>query len=168
MPRSPLLAAGLLGLAFAAALSACDGNDDASQGSVCGPTQATVAAVIDGDTIELDSGERVRYLLVDTPEITGGKDECYGAEAHAFNRDTVGGKEITLTYDELECEDRYGRLLAFISVGDRDINALLVERGFARVLYIAPSGEDRKAEYEALELQAQMGNAGQWGACETE
>jgi len=143
--------------------SACDGAGDA--GSVCGPTEAVVARVIDGDTVELDDGQRVRYLLVDTPEITNGNDECYGTEAADFNRETVEGKTVTLTYDEAECTDDFDRLLAFVSVGDRDVNALLIERGFGRVLFIPPSGEDRRAKYEALEAKAEAGLAGLWGAC---
>ena len=138
-------------------LLACDGPGGDS-GSICGPTEAVVARVIDGDTVELDDGQRVRYLLVDTPEITGGKDECYGAEARDFNRDkTVESKAVTLTYDEAECTDDFDRLLAFISIGGRDINALIIERGFGRVLFIPPSGEDRRDEYEALEARAQAG-----------
>ena len=161
MVRAALTSTGLL----TSVLLACDGPGGDS-GSVCGPTEAVAARVIDGDTIELDDGQRVRYLLVDTPEITNGKDECYGAEARDFNRDTVEGKTVTLSYDEAECTDDFDRLLAFVSIGDRDINALLIERGFARVLFIPPSGEDRRAQYEALEAQAEAGLAGLWGACQ--
>lgn len=154
----------VLAVGTSAGLSvACD-SDDA--GSICGPTQAEVVRVIDGDTVELADGQRVRYLLVDTPEVTGGKDECYGAEARDFNQQTVEGKTVTLIYDEQECTDRYDRLLAFVEVAGRDVNALLIERGFAQVLYIAPSGEDRKAEYEGLQARAEAGLAGQWGACQ--
>lgn len=122
--------------------------------------------VIDGDTVELEDGQRVRYLLVDTPETTGGKDECYGVEAREFNAQTVEGKMVTLTYDEAECQDRYDRLLAFVSIQGREVNALLVERGFAQVLYIPPAGQDRQAEYDALQAKAEAGLAGQWGACQ--
>ncbi len=44
-----------------------------SEGSSCGPSTGVVARVIDGDTIELETGERIRYLLVNAPETTGGK-----------------------------------------------------------------------------------------------
>lgn len=129
----------------------------------CGPARATVARVIDGDTIELASGERVRYLLVDTPEVSGTV-ECYGPEAEAFNASVVAGQEVTLTYD-VECTDRYDRLLAYVSVGDREINAMLVERGYACVLHIAPNGTDRVEEFESLEAAAMQSGAGLWGAC---
>jgi micrococcal nuclease len=131
----------------------------------CGPTEAVVAEVIDGDTVELDSGERVRYLLVDTPETTFGKNDCFGAEASEFNRDLVLGKTITLEYDEV-CEDDYDRLLAYIELDGRAINELMVERGYACVLHIPPNGESRIDEFRALELAARMGMVGMWGACE--
>lgn len=158
-------------LCMGVAALACDGTaseaeaGDDVDGSICGPTTATVVRVIDGDTVELDSGERVRYLLVDTPEITGGKDECYGTEAADFNRQTVEGKEVHLRYDEADCDDTYDRLLAFVSIQGREINALIVERGFGRVLFIPPAGATEHPQYQALQAAAQDGRAGLWGAC---
>ena len=130
-----------------------------------GPQEAVVAEVIDGDTVELDTGERVRYLLIDTPEITGGKSDCWGAEARDFNRDLVLGKTIRLEYDEVLMDD-YDRLLAYIELDGRGINELLVERGHACVLHIPPNGNDRIDEFESLEFAARMGMVGMWGACE--
>ncbi len=153
---------GHISLAFLAGLAtawACDGPER------CGPAVATVARVIDGDTVELTTGERVRYLMIDTPETTGGKNDCYGAEAAAFNRQAVEGREIELVYDEV-CEDRYGRLLAYVSVEGREINALMVERGYACVLRIPPNGATRADEFDDLEHAAQLTMAGLWGACE--
>jgi micrococcal nuclease len=152
------LAGGALGIALA---SACPAAED----DRCGPTEAVVADVIDGDTIELDSGERVRYLLVDTPEITQGKMDCWGAEARDFNRDLVLGKTIALEYDEV-CEDDYDRLLAYIELDGRAVNELMVERGYACVLHIPPNGADRIDEFESLEFAARMGMVGMWGSCE--
>lgn len=122
-----------------------------------------VARVVDGDTIELESGETIRYLMVDTPETFGGV-ECYGEEAKQFNIDIVMGQEVTLKYDT-ECTDRFDRTLAYVSVGDREINSLLIERGFACVLYIPPNGADRKTELENLEALAKQQDRGLWGAC---
>ena len=75
-----------------------------------GPTSAVVSNVVDGDTIDLDSGERIRYLLVDTPESTGGATDCFGQNAKQFNTDLVLGKTIELGYD-VEPTDRFGRLV---------------------------------------------------------
>ena len=135
-----------------------------SEGSGCGPSRAVVERVIDGDTVELDSGERVRYLLVDTPENTTSV-ECFGVEATAFNRALVEGREVRLTYD-LECTDRFGRLLAWITVDGQDVNRLLVERGYACTLYIPPNGADRRIEFETLQAQAEAAGRGMWGVCD--
>jgi micrococcal nuclease len=131
----------------------------------CGPAQAVVKRVIDGDTVELESGERVRYLLIDTPESTNGADDCFGHEAAEHNRQLVEGKTIGLTYDE-ECTDDYDRLLAYVTLDDRDINLLMVERGLACVLYIPPNGEDRIDDFEAAQEAAKSSLVGLWGACE--
>jgi micrococcal nuclease len=130
----------------------------------CGPASATVVDVVDGDTIVLDSGERVRYLMIDTPEVNG--NECFAAEAAQFNTDLVMGKRIELRYD-VECTDRYDRLLAYVLVENREVNRLMIERGYACVLHIPPNGADHKTEYEALESQARLEDRGLWGVCET-
>jgi micrococcal nuclease len=125
-----------------------------------------VARVIDGDTIELASGEKLRYLLVDTPESTGGAKDCFGAEAATLNRDVVEGQVVELTYDEAACTDRFGRTLAYVSVAGREVNRLLVERGYACVLHIPPGGDDRADAFSALEAAARAARRGMWGACE--
>ncbi len=140
-----------------------DDGDDGSSNTSCGPESGTVVQVIDGDTVELESGARIRYLLVDTPENTTDV-ECYGPESTQFNRDVVEGEDVALSYEE-ECADDYGRVLAFVSVGDREINSLLVERGFGCALYIPPNGEERRDDFESLEARARADSRGLWGAC---
>jgi micrococcal nuclease len=146
----------IAGLGLLVTLPACTGDR-------CGPAHAAVARVIDGDTIELDSSERVRYLLVDTPESTT-QVECYGPEAKQFNQDLVAGKEIDLVYDT-QCTDRYDRLLAYVSVSDREVNSILVERGFACVLHIPPNGASRVDEFRTLQSVARSEMRGLWGVC---
>jgi micrococcal nuclease len=155
------VAAGALA-ALVAASSACSTG---GEGSACGPTTAVVARVVDGDTIELASGEKVRYLLVDTPESVNGATDCFGHEAATFNQDLLEGKTVTLAYDDAQCRDRFDRLLAYVSVDGREANTLLVERGYACVLYIPPAGTDRHEEFEALEAAAKADNRGMWGTC---
>jgi micrococcal nuclease len=142
-------------------LACADGRSDSDE---CGPKQAVVANVVDGDTIDLDSGERVRYLLVDAPESTT-EVECWGPEAKLANQMLVEGKTITLEYD-VECEDDFGRLLAYVSLGEQEINQRLVEQGHACVLQIPPNGEARVDDYESLEYAAQMLGRGLWAACD--
>ena len=145
-------------LLLAGLVAACGAD-----GSRCGPTEATVARVIDGDTVELDTGERVRYLLVDTPESTTDV-ECFGENARQLNRDLVEGKRVTLSYDQ-ECTDRFDRLLAYVKVDGQEVNRVLVERGYACVLHIPPNGDDRVEEFELLELRARTEGRGLWAAC---
>jgi micrococcal nuclease len=144
------------------ALAGCGGS---SSGSECGATEAVVARIIDGDTIELDTGERIRYLMVNTPETTGGKNECFGQNAVTFNTDLVLGKTVQLEYDA-QCQDMFGRTLAYVTVDGMEVNTLLVERGFACVLHIPPNGDDRADEFEALEDAAKAANRGLWGQCD--
>jgi micrococcal nuclease len=147
-------------VAGALVLPACGGG-----GSECGPTTGTVARVIDGDTIELATGETIRYLMVNTPETTGGKNECFGTNAVTFNRDLVEGKQVTIAYD-VECTDRFDRTLAYVSVDGMEVNTLLVERGFACVLHIPPNGDSRADEFDDLETAARQAGRGLWGQCD--
>lgn len=133
-------------------------------GSACGPSSAVVMRVIDGDTVELDDGDKVRYLLINAPETTNGHDDCFGSNATQFNSDLVLGKEVALAYDS-ECRDIYGRLLAYVTVDGADVNALEVQRGYACVLYIPPDGKDRHAEFEQYETDAKAAGRGMWSAC---
>ena len=71
------------GLLLALAPFACE-SGAAPEAERCGPSSATVEQVIDGDTIMLSSGEKVRYLLVDAPEITNGHNDCYGQDAYQY------------------------------------------------------------------------------------
>jgi micrococcal nuclease len=138
-------------------LPACDSP-------ACGSGQATVERVIDGDTIVVTGGVRVRYLLADAPEIASGGD-CYGANAAQFNADLVLGRRVELGYDTA-CQDMFGRTLAYVTVDGQDVSRLLVERGYACVLHIPPDGDARADEFRALEAAARAARRGLWGACD--
>jgi micrococcal nuclease len=123
-----------------------------------------VARVVDGDTLTLAEGPTVRLLLVDAPESTGGRRECYGPEAAAALRALAEGQPVSLGYGEA-CADRYGRLLAYVALGERELNTLLVERGLARVLFIPPAGGARLGALVAAQATARAARRGLWGAC---
>lgn len=136
-------------------------------GSPCGESEAKVTRVIDGDTIEIEGGVRIRYLLVDTPEVahsSGQTSECYGDNARQFNSDLVLGKTVLIHYD-VQCTDNFGRTLAYVTVDGQEVNTLLVQRGYACVLHIPPNGESRREEFENLQLDAKNARRGLWGAC---
>jgi micrococcal nuclease len=148
----------LAGLA-ALGVAGCAGD------AACGPREARVERVIDGDTIALAGGITVRYLLVDAPEITDGHADCYGSNAAQFNTDLVLGKTVELGYDT-SCRDRFGRTLAYVTSEGHDVNRLLVERGYACVLHIPPDGDARADEFAAVAAAARAARRGLWGACD--
>ncbi|MBL8922059.1 MAG: thermonuclease family protein [Myxococcaceae bacterium] len=133
--------------------------------SVCGATTATVDRAVDGDTLELSDGKKVRLLLVDAPETTSGKNDCFGQQAAQFTADRVTGRAVQLTYDEASCQDRFGRLLAYVKADGVELNKALVEQGLACVLYVAPAGQSRREEFETLVSQAKTSRVGMWGQC---
>ncbi|MCL2602824.1 MAG: thermonuclease family protein [Treponema sp.] len=111
--------------------------------SQSGLTAAVVARVIDGDTVVLADGERVRFLGVDTPEVG-----MPGAsEATRFVREHVEGRTVWLESDSAD-RDKYGRLLRYIwlempsdpqdenQIRQYQLNALLLTNGLARVMII--------------------------------
>jgi micrococcal nuclease len=129
---------------------------------------AYVVRAIDGDTVEvrLDGRrEDVRYIGVDTPETVkpGTPVQCFGPRAHRFNARLVTGRRVRLVFG-VERRDVYGRLLAYVHLGRRFVNAELVRRGLARTLPIAPN--TRFAErFQRLALAAARAGRGLWGAC---
>lgn len=145
--------------ALAALSSACGAQ------SPCGAGTGVVSNVVDGDTIDLEDGRRIRYILANAPETTSGKNDCYGQQAVAKNRELVEGKTVTLTYDQ-RCTDQFGRTLAYVSSAGVDVNRTLVAEGFACVLHIPPAGDGRADEFEELQTVAKTNRTGLWGACQ--
>lgn len=131
--------------------------------TVAGENVFKVKRVIDGDTIELENGEKVRYIGIDTPETKHPSKpiQYYGKEASEANRSLVEGKEVRLEFD-VQQRDKYGRLLAYVYVGDIFVNAWLVENGYAQILTIPPNV---KYQDKFLELQkrAREEDRGLWG-----
>jgi micrococcal nuclease len=129
---------------------------------------AYVVRAIDGDTIEarIDGhDEYVRYIGVDTPETVepGAPVQCFGRRASRFNHHLVEGHRVRLVFG-VERRDAYGRLLAYVHLGHRFVNAILVRRGLARPLTIPPN--DRLAPlFRRLSLRAARAGRGLWGAC---
>lgn len=97
-----------------------------------------VRRVIDGDTIELSNGERVRLIGVDTPETVHPNKpiEVFGKEASAFTRKEIEGKVVRLDYDQANAttnhKDKYGRTLAYVyRVKDGFfLNAEIIKQGY--------------------------------------
>ncbi len=129
--------------------------------SGCGspPEVAKVIQVIDGDTITVAGGYRVRYIGIDAPEVYPEK-EAYGAEAWQANRLLVEGKEVRLERDVSQT-DRYGRLLRYVYVDDILVNAELVKQGLAEAKAYPPDTKYQDL-LEELEAEAKEAGRGIW------
>lgn len=126
-----------------------------------------MARVIDGDTVELASGARVRYIGVDAPEVRVREKgqwryapEPMAEAASALNRELVEGRRVRFEYDREAC-DRYGRRLAYLFIDDRFVNGELVGQGVAMVKIYPPNDKYRDA-LRAAQAGAQARRAGLW------
>ena len=118
--------------------------------------QALVTSVIDGDTVELADGRRVRYLGIDTPE----SGEYYAEEATARNKELVEGKTVELQRGKRD-QDEYGRLLRYVYIDGVFVNAELIVQGYATAYIFDP--DDRYSQILVqLEQYAKMKNRGLW------
>ena len=124
-----------------------------------------VVKVVDGDTIHIRFAgrvEKVRYIGVNTPEVhhpTKGE-QPGGRDAAAVNRALVGGRQVRLEMDVQE-RDRYGRLLAYVWVGEMMVNAELVRRGYAQVMTIPPNVRHQQL-FVKLQSNARQAERGLW------
>ncbi len=129
---------------------------------------ATVTRTVDGDTVRValsGGSDTVRLLGINTPEThhpTKGV-ECYGPEASAYTDRILTGRRVELELD-VERRDRYGRLLAYVSVDGHRFNDELLRQGYARLLVIPPNGAHARVMLEE-ELAAKRARRGLWGAC---
>lgn len=124
----------------------------------CGPANGVVAHVIDGDTVELDNGTRVRLLSIDAPEA----DACWGAQSAAGAVSLLQGRKVALRY-ATECFDDYGRVLAHVIIDGKDASLLLASGGLA-CAWILQEDPDAPPVREAARQAARQG-VGLWGEC---
>jgi micrococcal nuclease len=121
-----------------------------------------VKKVIDGDTIQLESGEVVRYLGIDTPELFSKEKgpEFYAQEAARYNKKLVFLKKVRLEFD-VEKKDNYNRLLAYVFVKNIFVNAELVRLGYAKA-NIKPPNLKYKDMLLKLQQKAMEEEKGLW------
>jgi micrococcal nuclease len=126
---------------------------------------AKVVAVLDGDTIVISGGDKVRYAGLNTPE-THHPDklpEYCGEEAFEANRRLVAGKAVRLEFDGRR-RDKYGRLLAYVYVENLLVNAELIRQGYAQVSTYKDNQRYHE-EFERLQQNAIAARRGLWGGC---
>lgn len=115
-----------------------------------------VEQAVDGDTLVLQGGERVRLIGVDTPELHHPSKPVmfFAEEAHLFVQSLVQGKEVKLAYDQQKI-DKYGRTLAYVYLPDGELlNAEIIRQGYGFAYTRFPfekMDEFRKHEQEARE-----------------
>jgi micrococcal nuclease len=148
-------------LRLAAALALLLTATSAFAASLEGP----VVRVVDGDTIHVRVGDRlekVRYIGVNTPEVHHPRkgEEPGGRAALDVNRTLVSGRRVRLETD-VQSRDRYGRLLAYVWVGEVMVNAELLRRGYAQVMTIPPNVR-HQALFVTLQRDAREAERGLW------
>jgi micrococcal nuclease len=167
MVRRIVLLAALATVAALGGSSLLDRTPGAGGAGAGAEASARVQRVVDGDTIVLAGGERVRYIGIDTPESVkpGTPVQCFAKAASHENQQLLGGQAVRLRFDA-ERRDRYGRLLAYVYRA-RDglfVNAELVRRGYARTMTIPPNVA-HAGEFHRLARGARQAGRGLWSAC---
>jgi micrococcal nuclease len=130
-----------------------------------GDNLVKVVRVIDGDTVEIEGGERVRYIGIDTPETVDPRKpvQCFGVEASKKNKEMVEGKMVRLEKDITD-RDKYNRLLRYVWVGDVFVNLELVKQGFAYSYSYPPDIKYQDRIVKAQE-EARGAKRGLWNSC---
>lgn len=137
----------------------------------------TITRVVDGDSIEIDNGVRVRLIGIDAPEASennefwrdlgrlngaGSKEEllALGRQASRRVKNFAAGKRCWLEY-ESERRDQYGRDLAYVHIEDGSIlNELILARGYAKV-YMSFNFKYKK-RYIRIQISAMRNQRGFW------
>jgi len=133
--------------------------------------EVEIKYVIDGDTIDLENGDRVRYVGINTPELKGAgseDDECLAWVARSRNMALLGMGDVELVRDENMDIDKYGRLLRYVYAGDMFVNEVLVREGLAEPFFCKVgwencplvSDEQRKQEILEANIEARENKRG--------
>jgi micrococcal nuclease len=125
-----------------------------------------VIRVVDGDTIEIEGGVKVRYIGMNTPETVDPRKpiQCFGKEASMENKTLVEGKEVELEKD-ISNTDKYGRLLRYVWLNGIMINEILVKEGYARVDTVPPDVKYSNI-FLTAENESRTNNLGLWKKCQ--
>lgn len=134
---------------------------------------ATIAYVVDGDTLRVQLGSRglvyVRLVGIDTPEDVkpGRSVECGAQQAAASMRQLAPeGAAALLRFDSVADEyDRYGRLLAHVFIGGRQLELIQLSRGWAEVYRYNHQRFDGLVAFARSAAGARRANRGVWGEC---
>lgn len=116
--------------------------------------------VIDGDTIEMSDKQKVRLIGINAPE----RNQPFYEESKKKLEDLVLGKEIIIKAD-VATTDTYGRILAYVYIGDVFVNYEMIKSGVAVTETIQPNSS-HSDEFVAVQVEARKNCAGIWaGLC---
>lgn len=134
--------------------------------------EVTVIEVIDGDTIRVKLGwieEVVRYIGVDTPEVSEELIECYGPTATEYNQELVNQGTVWIEGD-VEERDIYERILGYVYLDPERtvmVNRELLSKGYAILMTIPPNYKYRH-QFKELAKAAWQKGRGLWTTCRVE
>ena len=122
-----------------------------------------VERVVDGDTLLLANGARIRLIGADTPETVRPNHpvEPWGPEATEFTRQLVAGGRVRLEFDGPR-KDKYGRFLAHVWVEDRELAEELLRAGLARATTHYRYSAAMKSRFRRAEARARSDSRGIW------
>lgn len=140
-------------------------------------TDILVKRVVDGDTLLLEDGERVRLIGIDTPEMHESKKlyrdaqhskqdisaiQKLGRQSYEFTKKLAEGKHISLEFD-VEKRDRYNRILAYVYLKDGGtfVNAEIVKQGYASLMTFPPNVKYADL-FQSLYREARENRRGLW------
>jgi micrococcal nuclease len=125
---------------------------------VCFGTTTKVIRIIDEDTFETETGEKVRLIGINAPEIS----DIFGQYAKQYLSDLIKNKNVDIQSDNISNDlDRYQRLLRYIILDGVDINKKMVSDGFA-FAYLKYHFS-KSTDYEQAQIQARDSKKGIWG-----
>jgi len=156
-----LIIAIVLVLAFISTLGNSNEEDSESEITVLHTIEEEsplflVTRVIDGDTIVIDTGEKIRLICIDTPET--GEEGFF--EAKIYLTKLLTGKRVYLESDITD-KDRYGRLLRYVYLGNLFVNQEIVLNGYGKT-YIYEPDIKHCPKIKLAEVEAKIKRLGIW------
>jgi len=118
--------------------------------------QAFVTNVLDGDTLEIQDGQRVRLLGINTPE----KGQSHYSEATQTLKGLVLNRSVLMEYDQSD-RDKYGRMLRHVYVDGENVGMVLLRKGYANTFFISPDLKHME-EFKQAEKYAEERGLGIW------
>jgi len=128
-----------------------------------------VKRVVDGDTIQLENGQKVRYIGINTPESVDPRRpiQCFGKEASNKAKELLNGRTIILESDSTQGDrDEYRRLLRYVFLPDgTNFDEFMIEKGYAHEYTFKGKLYKYRTEFIQAEKTAEKERKGLWGSC---